>query len=448
MYMLRLFDESDPVHPIDARLLRDGVLDDRARPVGRLADPRPGREISRQHCEFHADAGRLRLRCVGTNGVYDGRTGLRLPDDTDILLDLPSTLRLGRFRLVAAPAPNEQFAPGAETRTMVLSQPLGISTEVPGEWADAQAPSGQSVFEEGSLLEAFCQGAGLDASALSDEDPEEIMRRAGAVYRQMVLGIGDLMAERDRARGRFNLNQTTIGDSGNNPFKWAPTQRLAIDLLRAGTNGFLSGPAALKASFTDIKRHLVATFAGLQASLRVAIDSFEPEEIDAAIADRTSLLKSRAAIQWQEVGAAPCRPAAPDRRGYRRFARRGLRPHLRQDRSRTGAWRLVKLLPRLAGWFRAGGGAQPVPEVQPPLHPPISVSRSHVGRVRSINEDRVFDSAPAGSVGNRRRHGRPCLRRRGGTGRRQRPASALARHRTIRRKRDRDGADRGRSTRA
>ena len=25
MFMLRLFDESDPVHPIDARLLRDGI---------------------------------------------------------------------------------------------------------------------------------------------------------------------------------------------------------------------------------------------------------------------------------------------------------------------------------------------------------------------------------------------------------------------------------------
>jgi predicted component of type VI protein secretion system len=299
MYMLRLFDESDPVHPIDARLLRDGVLSIGRDPASDWPIPDTGREISRRHCEFHAQDGRLRLRCVGTNGVFDGATGLRLPDDTDILLDLPSTLRLGRFRLVAAPAPNEQFAPGAETRTMVLSQPFGNSTEVPGEWADA--PSETAAFEGGSLLEAFCQGAGLDASTLSAEDPEEIMRRAGAVYRQMVLGIGDLMAERDRARGRFNLNQTTIGDSGNNPFKWAPTQRLAIDLLLAGTNGFLSGPAALKASFTDIKRHLVATFAGLQASLRVAIDSFEPEEIDSAIADRTSLLKSRASIQWQEV---------------------------------------------------------------------------------------------------------------------------------------------------
>jgi predicted component of type VI protein secretion system len=298
MYMLRLFDESDPVHPIDARLLRDGVLRVGRDPASDWAIPDPDREISRTHCAFDADGRGLKLRCSGANGVYDDATGARLPDDTDIWLDLPSTLRLGRFRLIAAPAPHEGLS-GTETRTMVLTLPLGASTDVPTDWSDgATAPR---IFEEGSLLEAFCEGAGLDASLLSGEEPIEIMRRAGAVYRQMVLGIGDLMSERDRARIRYHLSRTTIGGAGNNPFKWAPTQRLAIDLLLAGTSGFLSGPAALQASFQDIKRHLVATFAGLQASLRTAVDSFAPEAVDGAIAGKASLLKRRAALHAQEV---------------------------------------------------------------------------------------------------------------------------------------------------
>ncbi len=298
MYMLRLYDESDPVHPIDARLLRDGVLRVGRDPASDWAIPDADRKISRTHCAFDADGRGLRLRCSGANGVYDDATGARLPDDTDIWLDLPSTLRLGRFRLTAAPAPHEELS-GNATRTMVLTLPLGASTDVPTEWSDAATVP--HVFEEGSLLEAFCEGAGLDASMLSAEEPIEIMRRAGAVYRQMVLGIGDLMSERDRARIRYHLSRTTISGAGNNPFKWAPTQRLAIDLLLAGTSGFLSGPAALQASFQDIKRHLVATFAGLQASLRTAVDSFAPDVVDAAIAGKGSLLKSRAALQWQAV---------------------------------------------------------------------------------------------------------------------------------------------------
>ena len=299
MYMLRLFDESDPVHPIDARMLRDGVMRIGRDPACDWTIPDPDREISRTHCAFDADGTGLKLRCSGANGVYDDSTGARLPDETDVWLDLPSTLRLGRFRLIAAPAPHEGLMAGNETRTMVLTPPLGASTEVPTDWSDATPEP--RVFEEGSLLEAFCEGAGLDASLLSGEEPVEIMRRAGAVYRQMVLGIGDLMTERDRARVRYHLSRTTISGTGNNPFKWAPTQRLAIDLLLAGTSGFLSGPAALQASFQDIKRHLVSTFAGLQASLRTAVDSFAPTTVDAAVAGKGSILKSKAALQWQEV---------------------------------------------------------------------------------------------------------------------------------------------------
>jgi predicted component of type VI protein secretion system len=297
MYMLQLFDAENMITPLDARLIRDGVLR-----IGRdtdadwaIADPECA--LSRAHCELVVDRDGLTLRALGANGVFDDDTGERFPDAIDVLLPVPSALRLGRFRMVATRAPHDEGAIDA-TRTMVLTPPLGSSVEVPSEWSDATpAP----VMAGGSLLEAFCQGAGLDCSMLSEEDPEEIMRRAGAVYRQMVLGIGDLMAERDVARARYQLTRTTISGSDNNPFKWAPTQRLAIDLLLAGSTGFLSGPAALKASFRDVKRHLVATFAGLQGSLRAAIGTFDPAALDAAVAPRASMLKSRATLQMSEV---------------------------------------------------------------------------------------------------------------------------------------------------
>lgn len=297
MYMLQLFDATDEVQPIDARLLRDGQLR-----IGRdaaadwsIADP--DCELSRAHCELAVVPDGLSLRVLGTNGVFDDQTGERFPDAVDLPVPLPATLRFGRFRLKAMAAPHDD-GPLDAGRTMVLTPPLGTSTEVPDDWSDAPLlrPAGGT-----SLLEAFCDGAGLDASLLSGEEPDEIMRRAGAVYRQMVLGIGDLMAERDRARGQYKLSRTTIGGAGNNPFKWAPTQRLAIDLLLAGSAGFLSGPAALQVSFRDIKRHLIATFAGLHGSLRAAIDSFSPAALDAATASRTTLLKGRATVQAEEV---------------------------------------------------------------------------------------------------------------------------------------------------
>lgn len=296
MYMLQLFDAADAIQPLDARLIREGVLR-----IGRdaaadwpIADPEC--QLSRAHLEIGVGAAGLRLRALGANGVFDDLSGGRFPDGEEVELPLPGALRMGSFRIVATRAPHGEVDV-SDGRTMILTPPLG-SSDVPDDWIDGAGPVSSG---EGSLLEAFCQGAGIDASTLCGEDPVEVMRRAGAVYRQMVLGVGDLMAERDRARARYQLTRTTIRGADNNPFKWGPSQRLAIDLLLAGSSGFLSGPAALGASFRDLKRHLTATFAGLQGSLRSAIDAFDPASVDAAVAGRSTFLKSRAALGMAEM---------------------------------------------------------------------------------------------------------------------------------------------------
>lgn len=299
MYVFRLFDQADPLHPVDARMIRDGLLRVGRDPASDWVLVDPECELSRAHCEFEASDDGLTICSLGANGVFDDRTDERLPSDRRVALALPQTVRLGKYRIVAERAADTALDENAALSTMVFQPPLGTSIEVPADWADAESlsiPAG-----DGSLLEAFCEGAGLDASVFSVEEPVEIMRRAGAVYRQMVLGVGDLMAERDRARAQFRLTKTTISGADNNPFKWAPTQRLAIDLLLVGESSFLSGPAALKASFRDVKKHLVATFSGLRASLKAAVDRFDPEAVEAAARARGSLLKGRGAAAWEEA---------------------------------------------------------------------------------------------------------------------------------------------------
>jgi predicted component of type VI protein secretion system len=298
MYKLQLFDAAEPTQPIDARLFAEGSMT-----IGR--DPRaswsiddPNCALSRWHCELFARPEGLAVCAVGANGVFFDESGERLPDGAETLLPLPCSLELGGYRLVASVAPfsGQNVNP---SMTLVLTPPIGASADVPSDWEDAAAAP---ECGSGSLLEAFCQGAGLDSSHLSGEEPEEIMRRAGAIYGQMVLGIADLMVERNRARGHYEMSRTTIGGKGNNPFKWAPTQRLALDLLLSGPSSFLSGPAAVQSSFRDIKRHLVASFAGLKGSLRAAVEAFSPAELDRAVPERGSFLRNRAAAQLDEVG--------------------------------------------------------------------------------------------------------------------------------------------------
>ena len=75
---------ANEVQPIDARLLRDGLLR-----IGRdsaadwsIADP--DCELSRAHCELAVADGALTLRALGANGVFDDRTGERFPDAVEV----------------------------------------------------------------------------------------------------------------------------------------------------------------------------------------------------------------------------------------------------------------------------------------------------------------------------------------------------------------------------
>ena len=299
MFILRLFDDEFMQQPIDARLLREGTIT-----VGRDASTDwvlNDRELrlSRRHFEITADGQTIVICALGSNGVFDDATGVRLPDSETRVLDVPATLRFGGFRLVVDYAAQSGTDTGGEGQTLILSPPLGSTATVPHDYTDTPVDALQP--GDGSLLDSFCQGAGLEPSAFAVEDPADVMRRAGAVYRQMVLGVGDLMAERERVRRHYQIARTTIGNAGNNPFKWGPTQRLALDLLLAEGHGFMSGPGALQASFSDIKKHLIATFRGLHASLRVAVAQFDPVELKRQPNQRPCLLQSRAATQCAEI---------------------------------------------------------------------------------------------------------------------------------------------------
>lgn len=299
MYIFKLYEKDQPLDPVDARLLQDGLLRIGRDPQADWVIHDPSCEISRWHCEYHARPEGLTLRCLGANGVFDEDSQSRLPDECNLPVALPASICIGPYRLTVDQAV-QTGSGGQENQTLIMMPPLGSSIAVPTEWSDAASPTREAAGG-GSLLEAFCEGAGIDASAFSTEDAEDIMRRAGAVYRNMVLGIGDLMAERERVRGQYQLSRTTIGGAGNNPFKWAPTQRLAIDLLLTNDRGFLHGPAALNASFRDIKKHLIATFMGLRASLRAAVETFDPGAVEAATPAKGFALKSRVGMLWEGV---------------------------------------------------------------------------------------------------------------------------------------------------
>jgi predicted component of type VI protein secretion system len=302
MLLLRLFHQADPAQPIGAHMLREGTTRVGRDPAADWPIADADCEISRHHLEFAYRGGSLVVRPLGANGAFLEGGGGRLPDGEEVPLALGDAITFGKYRLVVDSIPFPARSGASFDRTMVFAAPFGEEREVPSEWPDADELPSFTGHE--SLLEAFCEGAKLDVSALSAEEPIEIMRRAGAIYRQMVLGLGDLVSERGIAKADLRMDRTTIDARDNNPFKWAPTRRLAMDLLLGKEAGFLSGPAAIKASFEDIKQHMLGTLSGFGAAMRAALQLLSPEAIGKRLDGQSLFLKSRPALAWAEYEKA------------------------------------------------------------------------------------------------------------------------------------------------
>lgn len=311
MVTLRLFHQSNPFEQIEARPLEDGEIS-----LGRdlLADwtlSDPSRLLSRRHCTLELRDGRVSVRDLSANGVFVGSRRERPASGQALGVEPGEALRLGDLLIVV----DHDVADEAPTEP---ADPLAI----PSDWAGASALEAHRPTD-GSLLDAFCAGARLDASAFAGEDPAEVMRRLGAVYQQMVLGLADLMNERTSVKAEYQLERTTVGPQGNNPFRWAPAQRVAIDLLRVRDDGFLSGPGAVRASFGDLKKHLLCMLFGVRAAVTSTLESLSPEVVEEQVRGRSFLARGGAA--WSEYArlhaqfakAADNDPDSPINREFR-----------------------------------------------------------------------------------------------------------------------------------
>lgn len=322
MLNLRLFHISNPFEQLEARPFEEGELTIGRDPACGWALSDPSRSISRQHCVLERHDNRLTLRDRSANGVFLGAKRERPPVGQAVRIEPGETLRLGDYLIVVDAGPEPSADAGAGRPALLALTGVEPTLEAPVEWAapasDAPRPT------DGSLLDAFCEGARLDASAFAGEDPVEVMRRLGAVYQQMVLGLADLMNERTSVKAEYNLERTTVRAEGNNPFRWAPAQRVAIDLLRARDDGFLSGPGAVRVSFGDLKKHLLCVLSGARAAVSSALDQLSPETVENQVRGR-SFLPGRGGAAWSEYArlhaefarSAQTDPESPPNREFR-----------------------------------------------------------------------------------------------------------------------------------
>ena len=144
-----------------------------------------------------------------------------------------------------------------------------------------QERSGTHALIEGSALQAFCQGAGVDPAEFAADDASALLFEFGSNYAAMIRGLRQLLAARDELKKEADLKRTRAGASGNNPLKFVANDKDAIlSLMMRQKPGFLEPNAAIEASIADLQIHDLALLDGLQAALQALLDSLEPKSLE------------------------------------------------------------------------------------------------------------------------------------------------------------------------
>jgi predicted component of type VI protein secretion system len=313
MVTLRLFHSANPFEALESRVLADGEIAIGRDPAADWHIEDAACELSRRHCAIRVAEDGVRVRDMSSNGVFVGPARQRIAKDfyTQVAFDEP--IHLGQYMIVvgegAPAAANENghdASIDAPFHSPILHEPevSAAAFSVRSAWTDAQpataAAEDRPRMPDAALLEAFCDGAGIDPSAFAAEVPADVMHRAGEAYRQAVIGLCDLMGERTSVKSAYRMDRTTVCATGNNPFKWADAHRVGIDILRAGNGSFLAGSAAMKESFEDLKKHLLCLMAGSRAAVAATLEEVGPARIEEGVKGQSMLFQTKVDACWRE----------------------------------------------------------------------------------------------------------------------------------------------------
>jgi type VI secretion system FHA domain protein len=125
---------------------------------------------------------------------------------------------------------------------------------------------------------AFYEGAGLTPQDLPLAP--DAMFKLGQLYRQVVLGMCDILQDRAAFKDEFRVERTQLSIGRNNPLKHLSAIEAAKVLLGQPLPGFMGMEEAVRTSLEDLKKHQLAMLAGVQNALLVVFDRLSPAEIE------------------------------------------------------------------------------------------------------------------------------------------------------------------------
>lgn len=191
----------------------------------------------------------------------------------------------------------------AATDAGAAGNPLGPLSPPPS--SPAFAPPVPAPVD-GSLLDAFMEGAGLPPGSLAGTDARAACHEFGRMLRASVLGLRDLLATRKLAKAELRVPATTVKASGNNALKLSPdAERALLAIAGQPLPGFLPGAEAIEEGMRDVKAHELALVATVSLLLNELSAGLDPEAIKAKVGGGWDLLSAtKRARYWEEYEAA------------------------------------------------------------------------------------------------------------------------------------------------
>ncbi len=236
----------------------------------------------------------------------------QIPDDWDASLAPPASFpgpMQGRTPPPAAarsafPRPQGGVAPGRRAQP-----PQGVPAATPRRPASASAvaagtvvPEAQRTVPDLALLRAFMHGAGLESEDFPTEEAAKLMRLLGAIFRQVVQDIREVLLARANLKAGFRMEMTMIKPLENNPLKFSVggmDDTLQNLLLKKGS-GYMPPMEAFHEGFQDIKDHQVAMMAGMRAAFDNLLHRFNPEVVESRLRKRGGgLFRNKKADYWE-----------------------------------------------------------------------------------------------------------------------------------------------------
>lgn len=197
----------------------------------------------------------------------DGRT---VPQDRIATVIVPSP---GPDAAAALPP----SAPGAPVAPAGSAAPAPASAPSPAAAAPADGAD--------ELLAALLRGAGLRDLAVPGGLTPERMEELGAVMRETMRGLLDLLAARAHAKREVRADATIVMSHDNNPLKFAPGLDAAIThLLVPRGQGFMPPLRSLADARESLRTHQEGFVAGMRAALAAVLERFDPARLEQRLA--------------------------------------------------------------------------------------------------------------------------------------------------------------------